>query len=71
MTAGGLLGLITLGGLLVLLVSEAALAVVPYVKQAAEGELLEATRKTGLARKRPEDDLAQIEGDLEGPLDSR
>ena len=69
MTASGLLGWITLGGLLVLLVSEAALAVVPYVKQAAEGGLLEA-RNTGLARKRPEDDLAQIEDDLEGPRDS-
>jgi hypothetical protein len=65
-TASGLLWWITLGGLLVLLISEAALALIPYVKQAVEGGLLEAARKTGVVRKRSKDDPAQIEEDREG-----
>ncbi len=68
MTVSGLLGWITLGGLLVLLISEAALALVPYVKQAAEEGLLEAARKTGAARGRSKNEPVPVEEDQEGPL---
>jgi hypothetical protein len=66
MTGSGLLGWIILGGLLVLLISEAVLALVPYVRQAAEGGLVAAARRTGVARKPSRNDPVQIEDDQEG-----
>ncbi len=70
MTVSGLLGWITLGGLLVLLISEAALALVPYVKQAVEGGLVGVARKTRATREPSQNGPGQIEEDQEGTLGS-
>lgn len=46
MGGSGLLGWSILGGLLVLLISETVLALAPYVKQAAEGGIIEVARRS-------------------------
>ena len=47
MTGSGLFGWSILGGLLVLLIAEAVLALVPYVKQSVVGGLIETARRAG------------------------
>ena len=71
MTGSGLLGWVILGGLLVLLISEAVLALAPYVRQAVEGGIVEAARRVGVgaARKPSKNEPAQIEDDQESQPD--
>jgi acyl phosphate:glycerol-3-phosphate acyltransferase len=67
MTGSGLLGWVILGGLLVLLISEAVLALIPYIRQAVEGGIVEAARRVGVGatRKPSKSGPVQIDDDQE------
>jgi hypothetical protein len=69
MTGSGLLGWAIHGGLLVLLISEAVLTLVPYVRQAVEGGIVEAAGRAGTARQPSKSGPVQIEDDQEGQPD--
>ncbi len=65
MTGSGLFGWTILGGLLVLLISEAVVMLIPYVKQSVEGGLIEAARRAGATRKTVKKISGQGEDDQE------
>lgn len=72
MPGSGLLGWVILGGLLVLLISEAVLALAPYVRQSVEVGIIEAARRAGAGttRKPLERVPGQGEDDREEQRDS-
>lgn len=64
MARGDLLGWIILGGLLVLLILEAMLALIPYVRQYVEENIIKTVKKTGArAVRRTRGETSEESGD--------